>query len=75
MKSENYLGWKNKETWNVALWLSNDYEFYQLSKTFYKYSDLAKYLKAEFSEGTKDGVKWDCSKLDYKELDELISEM
>ena len=24
MKSEKYNGWKNYETWNVALWLNND---------------------------------------------------
>jgi len=28
MKYDNYNGWKNYQTWNVALWLNNDSSLY-----------------------------------------------
>jgi len=29
-KEERYQGWKNYETWNLALWLSNDQGLYDM---------------------------------------------
>ena len=30
--TEGYNGWKNYETWNVALWLGNDESLYELAR-------------------------------------------
>lgn len=32
MSDHTYNDWKNWETWNVGLWLSSDYETYQLAR-------------------------------------------
>ena len=76
---EGYNGWKNYQTWNVALWLQNDYPLYCVTKGFKTYAtpflslrhDLAKSLNYRL---TKDGVSlWDTS-LDVDALDSMIKE-
>jgi len=37
-KDTTYNGWKNYETWNVALWLQNDYPLYQIVKGYKGYA-------------------------------------
>ena len=73
-----YNGWKNYETWNVNLWLSNDEGFYRLVMNYGKdvsYKDFAKIYLAQFSDSTPDGVKWLDDTLDYEALDEALEEM
>ena len=38
-KSEDYSGWKNKETWLVHLWLANTEELYLAARVAAKYPD------------------------------------
>ena len=37
MTDTTYSGWKNYETWNVALWISNDKGLYSMAKEYRHY--------------------------------------
>ena len=72
-----YNGWKNYETWNVALWLGNDEGLYHFAREFKHkgYRALALALGELFESGqTRDGVQWLDSSLDYDELDRMLLE-
>lgn len=43
MKAQRYNGWKNYETWNVALWLRNDEGLYNQAR------DLARSIKGRIT--------------------------
>jgi len=75
-----YNGWKNRETWNVALWLGNDYPTYQAAQGYKTYPQPFLSFREDLSKGmlkctaTGDGVSlWDAS-LDVAALDEAIKE-
>ena len=73
-----YNGYKNWETWNVALWIGNDEFLYGLAQGCESYSDFCDALR-EVCEGslaieTPDGVAWNDSSLDFDRLDELVRE-
>lgn len=76
-----YNGWKNYETWNVALWLSNDYPLYCVARDFGKWDQPFLKLRQELKQSsmqyeiTGDSVSlWD-PRLDIKALDEMLKEM
>lgn len=73
MPQETYNGWANYETWNVALWLQNDYALYKFAS---RYDDYAKFVSAlGFGSETPDGVSFASSKLDYAELNEVMQSL
>jgi hypothetical protein len=76
LTDSEYNGWTNYETWNVALWIQNDPGLYDLAKNFCDYEQLASVLYEEFGQKeTPDGVKWNSSKLNKIELNEMLEDL
>ena len=76
MTNDNtYNGWKNRETWNVALWLGNDESLYRTARGFKHYNQLADYLVDAGITATPDGVSFTDDALDLDALDEMLQEL
>lgn len=85
--SSDYNGWKNYETWNVALWIGNDEGLYHMAKAckraLHPYQCFRSDLKEMAYESgpesiyfqTPDGVAWNDSSLDIDALNEMFSEL
>ena len=77
----SYYGWKNYETWNVALWIGNDESLYNDARAFHRlgYKEWVRHMRAMFGDGTfvatPDGVNWNDSKLDIEALNELLGDL
>lgn len=86
---ETYNGWKNYETWNVALWIENDEGLYSIAKSFRRefspYHTFVRSLKElanpkdhtihQIAFETPDNVAWNDSSLDIEALNEMIGEL
>ena len=72
MKKPSYNGWANYETWNVALFINNDYGAYVIAKNV---SDYNEFVTAVPGNKTMDGVSLTDSNIDKDELNGLITEL
>ena len=68
-----YNGWKNRETWNVVLWIDNDERLYSLRKecgnNYNRFvSTLEETSEGEIRYRTPDGVSWNDSGIDVDEI-------
>jgi len=79
-----YNGWRNRQTWNVSMWLNNDYGIYTAAVKFMEKrkhpkanSHYLRFIKEQglADERTPDRIKWLSNSLDYKALDEMIKEL
>ena len=77
-----YNGWKNYETWNVALWISNDETLYNLAKDMGDYSVFLSEMRVqpsidgtELARMTPDQVSWNDPKIDVAAINKMIGEL
>ena len=80
-----YNGWENYETWNVALWIGNDWDWYCLAKNCKDYAEfveradgwgLRDSLRTRYKHGaTGDGVAWSDPKINVDEINLMIQEL
>ena len=72
-----YNGWTNYETWNVALWIQNDWSWYNLANEAGDYKTFVDCLEAcSLNDATTgDGVKWNDPAVNVVELDEMLAEL
>ncbi len=78
--ANGYNGWKNYETWNVALWLGNDEMLYRLARnaargTRTPYRDLVAMLARQGITATPDGVAYDDASISLSEMNADLREM
>ena len=72
-KKEKYNGWSDWTTWNVALWIRNDYGFYSIAKDCKDYMDFLyemQYMIGSFA--TPEGADW--GEANIEEMNEVIEE-
>lgn len=80
-----YNGWTNYETWNVSLYINNEYGMYMTALDWVKdrlwnneavsYDDFRHTLTELFGDKTPDGVSWDDVNLNREELSEMLLEL
>ena len=84
MTETTYNGWKNRQTWNVALWIGNDEPLYRSAVEYVKRcrdrGRRATYRTFAISAGiagdkTPDGIAWTGIRLDYRALSSMINEL
>jgi len=75
----SYNGYKNRETWNVCLWLSNDESLNTIAAQCQSYEHFKILIREIFEKSdirfeTPDGVAWSDSSIDLAELQEYWNE-
>lgn len=80
-----YNGWANYETWNVSLYIQNEYAIYKMAVAYVRqcerlnevvdYTQLADVIAMNFGSTTGDDVSWTDTRLDVSELDEMLREL
>jgi hypothetical protein len=73
--STRFNGWANYETWNVSLWIQNDYETYRKCLGETSYDSCIPRLELLWGQMTPDGVRWMDGLINTQELDEMLTEM
>jgi hypothetical protein len=71
----SYNGWQNYETWNVALWLQNDQNLYNLAREVDNYLDTVEVLADCGVTKTPDGVAYNDPKVNHIQLNSNVFDL
>jgi hypothetical protein len=71
----DFNGWKNWATWNVSLWIQNDYETYRVAQRYDSYDSLIPRLEIMWGQMTPDGARWMDPTIDTAALDEMLTDL
>ena len=81
-REEKCNGWSNVQTWSAALCIDNDYNLYMAAHDFMMRHSTIRKPYASFirimgleNEKNENGYKWISTKIDYKELNEYMTEL
>ena len=69
----DYNGWTDYTTWNCALWIRNEYPYYQIAAECTDYIDFLNEMQLIGSHATPDGADW--GEADIDEMNEVIQEI
>ena len=76
-----YNGWKNYETWNVALYIQNEESLYHMARDImrraprYPYQEFIARMESLGSQSTPDHVRWMDGLIDEDEINEMMAEL
>ena len=82
--AEDYNGWKNRQTWNVSMWINNDEPLYRAAVEYVKERKAAGktptysgFVRKEglANERTPDNISYSGTRLDRKALDQMMLEL
>lgn len=77
MKNTTYNGYKNYETWNIALWIQNDEGLYNIIRAF-KIKSFKKLLMSLEIIGinkTPDNISFSDKKISHREIAEILKDL
>lgn len=79
---DRYNGWKNRQTWNVALWINNDEGLYRSARNYMAQRQGKKATYSGFiksmgmgQDRTPDNIAWLGTRLDLPALNEMMEEL
>ena len=80
MSAQTYNGWANYETWNVVLWIGNDWNLYQLALDVVRhggtYVDLINAILLNCgATKTPDDVAYNDAKIDLRAVNEFLADL
>jgi hypothetical protein len=81
MRESTYNGWKNRQTWNVALWIQNEEPLYRAAVDYVartgRRATYAGFIKSAgmAQDRTPDGIAWLGTRLDYRALSDMMREL
>ena len=86
MTATTFQGWANWETWNAALWISNDEFLYNTAKACVEFAqgetpwDKFVLCMTDGQIGrhlvkTGDGLRWDDPAIDADEMNEMMADL
>ena len=73
--NETYNGWKNYQTWNVALYIQNERFYYELARECSTYNEWMEKSRRFRTGATPDGVCYADKRVSRREINAMLKEL